>query len=380
VSSAVAVKYSARQSFAVSDSNHGVQGKVSSGKMIWVDFENSPHVPFFKPIIGELEKRGYRVMLTARDCSQVFELADMFHLNYKPIGRHYGKNTLAKIAGLGVRMLQMTPTVLRQRPDLAISHGSRSLFVLSSLLGIPTITMFDYEHAKWASFSRKAWAMIPEVLPEQGIAGRGIRKDRILKYPGIKEDVYAPFFKPDSAIKTQLGLRDNDIIVTLRPPATEAHYHNRESEILLEAVFNVVRQQSNTRVVLLPRTEGQERELRKSWAGLFAERKVIVPVHVVDGMDLIWFSDLVISGGGTMNREAAALGVPVYSIFRGKIGAVDQYLADSGRLRLLKTVEDVHNCIAFEKRPQHTNASHSSQSYATLNVVVDNIVRVLESA
>jgi len=43
---------------------------------IWIDLDNTPHVPFFKPIIRELEKRGHEVVLTARDAFQVCELAD----------------------------------------------------------------------------------------------------------------------------------------------------------------------------------------------------------------------------------------------------------------------------------------------------------------
>src|SRR5262245_19300326 len=110
----------------------------SQPKKIWIDLENSPHVPFFKPVIDELQRRGHSVLLTARDCFQVCALADRFHLTYKSVGHHYGRNKLAKVAGLGVRVLQMTPSVLRERPDLAVSHGSRSSFVLSSLLRIPT--------------------------------------------------------------------------------------------------------------------------------------------------------------------------------------------------------------------------------------------------
>jgi predicted glycosyltransferase len=147
--------------------------KQMPGKKIWIDLENSPHVPFFKPIMEELEKRGHSVVLTARDCFQVCELADLFHMKYKRIGHHYGKHTLAKLTGLVVRVLQMAPTVLREKPDLAISHGSRSLFLLSSLLRIPTLTIFDYEHTAWISGFKPSWAMAPEIVPQESIGSRG---------------------------------------------------------------------------------------------------------------------------------------------------------------------------------------------------------------
>ena len=210
-------------------------------KKIWIDLENSPHVPFFKPIIEELERRGHSTFVTARDCFQVCELADLFRVQYKRIGRHYGKHTLAKLAGLGVRVLQLTPSILAEKPDLAISHGSRSLFVLSSILRIPSITIFDYEFARWVGFMRHSWVMAPDVIPEEAVFESGIAKEHILRYPGIKEDVYAPTFQPDPSIRKHLGLNSNDLIVTIRPPATEAHYHNPESRSASESSLGVSR-------------------------------------------------------------------------------------------------------------------------------------------
>ncbi len=347
------------------------------GKKIWIDLENSPHVPFFKPIIEELEKRGHSVLLTARDCFQVCDLADLLGLQYRRIGRHYGKHTLAKLVGLGIRVLQLSPTVLKNKPDLAISHGSRSMFVLASMLRIPTITIFDYEHARWVKVLKPSWVMAPDVIPDAAVCAIGVDKTRILRYPGIKEDVYAPFFKPDPSIKSLIGLNASDLIVTLRPPATEAHYHNPESDRLLNCALEFLGSEPNVKVVILPRTGHQETELRRAWPQRFEEKRFIVPQQVVDGLDLIWYSDLVISGGGTMNREAAALGVPVYSIFRGKIGAVDHHLADTGRLVLLESPEDVRTKVRLVRR--QPAAQPGADQQPALQAIVDNIVRLLES-
>ena len=325
----------------------------------------------------ELEKRGHSVVLTARDCFQVCELADLFHMKYKRIGHHYGKHTLAKLTGLIVRVLQMAPTVLREKPDLAISHGSRSLFLLSSLLRIPTLTIFDYEHTAWISGFKPSWAMAPEIVPQESISSRGHGVERLLRYPGIKEDVYAPSFRPDPKIREKLGVGPSDLLVTIRPPANEAHYHNPESEKLLDAVFDLMSNQSQTKVILVPRTPKQGAEIRQRWPQLFERGQVSIPEHVVDGLDLIWTSDLVISGGGTMNREAAALGVPVYSIFRGTIGAVDHYLAEHGRLVLLESPADVRKKLKIERR-MHSARPQMGVS-KTLQSIVDNITLVLES-
>lgn len=345
-------------------------------KTIWIDLENSPHVPFFRPIVEELKRRGHDVIVTARDCFQVCELADLFGMEYKRVGRHYGKNMLSKLAGLGVRTLQMSPHVLHRRPDLAVSHGSRSMFFLASCLRIPTLTILDYEHVRWMNFVQSSWIMVPETVPVNAASGFGIPQDHLVRYPGIKEDVYVPSFVPDPDCRGRLGLGQDEIVVTIRPPASEAHYHNPESEKLLDAVFQLMGTTPGVKGILLPRTPKQEAELRKRAANLFERGSLRVLDHVVDGLDLIWLSDLVISGGGTMNREAAALGVPVYSIFRGRLGAVDRYLSDMGRLHLVQSVSDVRARIRLEKRDRARTTPPGEAS--TFNAVVDNILMVLD--
>jgi uncharacterized protein len=355
--------------------------KPPSNRKIWIDLENSPHVPFFRPIIKELEERGCEVVLTARDCFQVCELADMAGLNYRQIGRHYGKNRIAKVVGLGVRVLQMTPFVLREKPAISVSHGSRSLSVLSSLLGIPSIVIADYEYAEHRlsnllGSAQKKWIMTPDIIPSVIFEKSGTLKDHILHYPGIKEDVYTPFFQPDPSLKDVLGLRASDTVVTIRPPATEAHYHNPESEKLLLAVFELLSAHREVKAILLPRTPKQETQLRDARPDLFAAGKIVVPKHAVDGLDLIWYSDVVISGGGTMNREAAALGIPVYSLFRGTMGAVDKHLAETGKLVLLESEHDVRQKLKLV--PRGKMLSSEPRQRKTLDAVVKHIIAVLD--
>jgi predicted glycosyltransferase len=356
--------------------------KPRSDRKVWIDLENSPHIPFFRPIIKELEERGCEVVLTARDCFQVCELADMAGLKYRTIGHHYGKNSIAKLVGLGIRVLQMIPFALREKPAISVSHGSRSLLVLSALLGIRSINIADYEYADhrltiWLDSVKKKWIMTPNVVPPDVFVKNGMLKDHILHYPGIKEDVYTPFFQPDPSLRDTLGLQASDIVVTIRPPATEAHYHNPESEKLLMVVFELLGAHPEVKTILLPRTHKQEAELRKARPDLFAAERIVVPKHAVDGLDLIWYSDLVISGGGTMNREAAALGIPVYSLFRGTMGAVDKHLAEIGKLILLESEEDVREKLKLV--PRDKTSGSAPRQRTTLEAVVDHISAVLDT-
>jgi uncharacterized protein len=344
----------------------------SKGKKIWIDLDNSPHVPFFAPIIEELRKRGHTVLLTARDCFQVCDLADLMHLDYRRVGRHYGKHTFWKLTGLGLRSLQLLPEIVRDRPQLAISHGSRSQLVAANLLGIPSVTVADYEFAKIWMLVRPSWVITPEVIPSDRM---NCPSERVLNYPGIKEDVYVPRFKPDSSIVTRLGLNGSSgIIVLIRPPATEAHYHRPETDELFSSVLTFLASRPDVKMLLLPRNERQANDIRGKWATLFSKGQAFIPSQVTDGLNLIWHSDLVISGGGTMNREAAALGVPVYSIFRGETGAVDRYLTSQERMTMIETPDDVGRKLFLRKR--NRNVTPLSQN-VTLQVIVKHVEWIL---
>jgi predicted glycosyltransferase len=339
---------------------------------IWIDLDNTPHVPFFIPVIRELERRGHRVILTARDAFQVCELADQKGLPYARIGRHHGKNRVMKVLGLAWRSLQLASFYLRHRPDIALSHGARSQIMLCNLLCVPTILVMDYEHSKTPLLMRPKWEIVPDSLPDHGL-----HATRVRKYRGIKEDVYAPEFKPDRSLLDALGLRMEDFVITVRPPATEAHYHNPEAEALLTCLMDRICRTPGLRAVLLPRNKNQEQSLRASNPEWFADGRTIVPQRAVDGLNLLWFSDLVVSGGGTMNREAAALGIPVYSIFRGKTGAVDARLEQEGRLTMLRSVEEVEGKIAFHRRDK--SSPPDCRPRAALVDIVDHVEEIVRA-
>lgn len=340
---------------------------------IWIDMDNTPHVPFFIPIIRELERRGHQVFLTARDAFQVCELAERKGLPITKIGHHYGKNPILKIAGLFTRSAQLFSFSRRSKPDLALSHGARSQVLLCKILGIPTIVMADYEHARTLPFARPRWLLVPEALP---VVDLPVRFHHVRQYPGIKEDVYVPDFDPDPSLLDDLGLHSDDIIVTVRPPADEAHYYNPESTVLFIELMSRIRQTSGLRAVMLPRNKSQEEKLRMDHPEWFADMKTIIPTRALNGLDLIWFSDLVVSGGGTMNREAAALNVPVYSIFRGKTGAIDSMLERGGRLVMIRNKEEVWSKIPFAHR--NKDLPLSNQVRPALVKILDEIENIIE--
>lgn len=339
---------------------------------VWIDLENTPHIPFFRPIIRALEARGFRVVLTAREAFQTCEMATRFGLDYTRVGRHYGQNPFMKVAGLVTRALQLLPFALRERPVLALSHGSRAQIFISNVLRIPTVLIMDYEHSRNPPMTRPRWEIVPEVITDAML--HTTDRTRARRYAGIKEDVYVPDFTPDPAIVDLLGLRDR-IVVTVRPPATEAHYHNPEAEQLFSAFMERAIANPEVKVVLLPRNPAQRQAIQRDAPHWFRGDAVVIPKTVVDGLNLLWHSDLAVSGGGTMNREAAALGVPVYSIFRGKMGAVDRALVAQGRLTMIAAVDEVAAKIPLERR-ERTAAVGTTKS-AALGDIVGHVMDIL---
>src|SRR5256885_10577121 len=222
---------------------------------------------------------------------------------------------------------------------------------------------------------RPRWEIVPDVMLQERLHCK--QRARVRTYAGIKEDVYAPEFQPDATLLDQLGLTGSDIIATVRPPASEAHYHNNESDLLFRQFMDRLAKTPGVRAVLLPRNRNQEAQIRAAGPEWFAGNKTIIPNRVVDGLNLLWHSDLVVSGGGTMNREAAALGIPVYSIFRGKVGAVDRQLAKDGRLVLIENLRDVHDKIKFQRRAKQEARQPVKRS--ALDEILQHLQEILKT-
>jgi predicted glycosyltransferase len=311
---------------------------------IAIDLTNSPHVPVFAPIVRRLEASGHEVVITARRFAQTIELAAAHELDATIIGAHGGGSRLGKARAALLRtagLWRYLRRLHRVRPfDAAWSHGSTDLPIVSRRLGIPHITMFDYE---WATTMhrtniRNSWrVLIPDSIPEERL-DRYQAAGKVRSYPGLKESYYLTDTVLDPTARTQLGVPASHVLVVLRPPPELALYHRGRTTDVFASVLERCAADPETSVVVLPRTEEQRARIVSHYADV---SRVIVPDHAIDALSLIAESDLVISAGGTMNREAVALGVPVYTVFAGKLGGVDERLMADGRLQLLADPHDI---------------------------------------
>lgn len=313
---------------------------------VLVDLTNSPHVPFFAPLVALLEARGHEVHVVARRFAQTVELAERTGLRATTLGQHGGSSRGRKGLQAGRRvgaLLAHARTISRERGmlDVAMSHGSTDLPIVARALGVPHVTAFDYE---WAATMhhlncRLSWrVVVPDAIPLERLDRYGAA-GRITTYPGLKEEYYLDTAALDGGIRASLGIAAEAPLAVLRPPAGFALYHRGIDNDLFDGVLDRLRAQAGARVVVLARTPQQRGAILQRVAG---DAAVIVPEHALDGASLIAAADVVVSAGGTMNREAAALGVPVYTVFAGRMGGVDERLLAEGRLRQLTSVDDVH--------------------------------------
>ncbi len=314
---------------------------------VWVDLTNSPHVLVMRPVIARLRERGNDVRVTARDFAQTLELCDRLGIEHTAIGRHRGERPVAKAAGLVSRSAALVRWARRQgRFAIALGHGSNDVTVAAALLRIPSSTMFDYE---WATVQHTincrlaAAVVVPEAIPPERLRRYGAL-GKLRRYEGLKEEYYLSDFEPDPAVLGELGLDAGRPIVVVRTPPEVSLYHRFHSDLFGAVLERLSRAAlaDGVQPVVLPRVASQRRELG-SVPGL------LVPEHAIDAQSLIAYAALTISAGGTMNREAVALGTPVLTTFQGKLGAVDERLIGEGRMRVLDDPEQLE--LPAARRP-----------------------------
>jgi predicted glycosyltransferase len=299
---------------------------------VWIDITNSPHVPFFRPLIRLLREGGHEVDVTARAFAQTEELLALHDIEATVVGAHGGRSRFGKSRAMAARLRQLRHWAKPRRFDAALSHGSYDLTLTARRLGIPSTTTFDYEYAlAQHQFGARAATrvVVPDAIPAERLTRYGLRPPKLVRYPGLKEEYYLADFEPDPRVAAELGIDPGRILVVLRPPPDVALYH-RNGNPLFARTLELLGRRGDVHAVVLPRTEEQRAYVRS-----LSLPSAIVPDHAVDAQSLIAAADLVISAGGTMNREAVALGVPVYTEFAGRLGGVDEQLVREGRLRVL---------------------------------------------
>jgi uncharacterized protein len=310
---------------------------------VWVDLTNSPHVLVMRPLIEVMRADGHEVEVTARDFAQTLELCERFGIEHTAIGRHRGERPASKAVGLLGRSAALVRWARGRGFDVAMGHGSNDVSVAAALLRIPAATAFDYEYAAaqhHVNCRLCRVVVVPDAIPPERLTRYGATARKLRRYPGLKEEYYLADFEPSEAVLDELGLDRSRPLVVVRTPPEVSLYHRFENPLFRGVLERLATEDAQT--VVLPRTADQRDDVR-------ALGPFVVPERTVDAQSLVAYADLVISAGGTMNREAVALGTPVFTTFEGKLGAVDEALLREGRLRRLTDPAEVR----VERREQH---------------------------
>jgi predicted glycosyltransferase len=306
---------------------------------VWIDLTNTAHVLVLRPLVELLERDGHEVALTARPLSHTLELLDDWGHPYTAIGRYGGASRIGKGWAAAGRVRGLQRFARRRRFDCGLAHGSTDLPPVCRVLRIPNTTMFDYE---WAAAQHHvncrlaSRVLVPDAIPPERLARYGARPPKLVRYPGLKEEYYMASFEPDPNVLDELGLDRARVLCVVRTAPSYALYLRGAEDSFVPRLLARLSDERRSQTVVLARTPEQREAIRA--IGL---ERVTVPDHAVDGRSLVALADLLVSAGGTMNREAAVLGTPVWSIFEGRPGAVDELLVREGRLRTLSDPEEI---------------------------------------
>jgi uncharacterized protein len=330
---------------------------------VWVDCTAAAHPLVLRPVIECLAADGHDVEVTAREYGQTVGLLKRLGIPHTVVGRHGGASTAAKGAALARRSASLVRWARGRGFGLALGHGSVDLAVVSTLLRIPSVQMQDYEYAglqRKLAFRAARRVLAPDAIPVEAMRHAGAAPGKLFRYPGLKEDYYLAGFEPDPSVLDELGVDLERVLAVVRPPPETSAYHAENP--LYAGVLERLARDERTTAVVIPRTEGQAAAVRAR-----GDPSLVVPDGAVDAQSLIAFADLVVSAGGTMNREAVALGTPVYTIFSGRMGAVDEALVADGALRELSDPAS----LELRKRSEPAGVRHPRDARVLADAVLE---------
>lgn len=290
---------------------------------IWIDLTNAPHAHFFRPIIRGLEKRGHEVLITARQFGYLTDILDNYGLDYILVGSHGGKLLYNKLVNSLERQLQLSKIIWAEKPDLVVSKQSPDAARVGHGLGLPVVTYLDNEIAKSVNkltVPLSNTIIMPLAIPTSMVTRYGIESDRVVKYNGFSELAHVVGFNPRKESLRELGLSPGEYIVARPEPIAASYFNNNGDHSILE---QIVPEFKEYMIVLFPRSEKQKERFLKF-------DNVIIPEKTMDSLSLMYYSLCVISAGGSMNREAIALGTPAVSAYPGELLSVTKWLIKEG--------------------------------------------------
>lgn len=293
---------------------------------VWIDISNTPHVNFFKGIIKSFESRGHETFVTSRDFDGLSALLDLHGIKHTVVGRHGGFCKKSKLVESSKRILELSEIINSEDIDLALYKHSVEGARVSYGLGIPSICVLDNETAiaqNKLMLPLSSKVIAPNAISMEEITRFGVDESQVIRFNGFCEIANISDFKYDDSFISQLGLSEDKSTIVMRPEPVKANYYNGNKEkTIIKAILEKTKCLKDYQFVVFPRFEEQK--------SVFNYDNVIVPEEPVDALSLMSYSDLVISAGGSMNREAVALNTPALTTYPEKLLAVTKKMIDLG--------------------------------------------------
>jgi predicted glycosyltransferase len=305
---------------------------------VWIDIENPPQVQYLLPFRRAFEDRGAETVITTRDYGSTLEMLARAGVDAPAFGVRGSAGKLQKVAAAGVRARKLSRFFAQTGKPDAVLSASRASAMAARLMGIPSFLIGDYEHVNMSVFLfTGSTIMHPDVIDQDVLRRRGLRLDQLVAFKGLKEDLTFAETDVEAIEPHDLGCAPQPPVrILFRPPAETSHYYKASSSEFARATLEHLAS-LDALVVFSPRDPAQVRLLE----GLPWLHEPLILERPVPFISLLKSIDMVVCSGGTMLREAAYLGIPAYGIFQGEIGAVDRWLQDIGRAKLLSDPEDL---------------------------------------
>jgi predicted glycosyltransferase len=347
----------------------------NSSKRIWIDLDDSIQIPFFTPIVKNLEEKGYSVLISVRHNSKIKLLADLYYLDYIPIGNYFAKNNFAKIFSSFFRSLQLFLFAIKSKPTIAITQDSVSQMIAAFILRIPIAMFLDYEFIKACPIIKPNIIFLPNILSSDKISSFGTKN---FSYPGRKEDIYLHNFLPDPNIITKLNIDTSRIIIFIKLQSYKKIYKSKQ---LFEALIKMITENESSKTIILLCDKIEKKKILRNFENELNCEQFFIHTEIIDELSLLWYSDIVISDSRSLNREAVSMGIPVYNIFCNRLEDVDSQLVKNNRLILIENMEDIRNKITIKKK-QKLNKLNNINSLAlqTVSNEIENFIsKVVEN-
>lgn len=330
-------------------------------KKLWFDFTNPPHVNFFLPIIRHYEKKGVEVKLTAREFVETTKLLELNNLSHSVYGKHGGRNRFSKVFELLNRELLL----LKNVSDFDYSFSTNYEAPLASWLKRKPSFVFDDNDISpnWLYAKFAKYVISPSNIDKDAMFRMGIKEKQLITYNGFKENIYIADYKPDPKFLVKFPFTN---FITVRPENIQASYvPNGRNSIVPELIESLISKGYN--ILYLPRYKADRDYVGKS-------DKLFIPDGPLNGLDVCYYSNAILTGAGTFSREAAVMGTPAVSFFAGdEFLGVDKVMFSRKMVYYSRNVSDIVKFVDSSKKKEF-NRQQSVDAQNELFNVLDRLM------